>query len=97
MLQTNGAANAPTLADRLDDARIAEVIAKALAPQRCVVEFQAERSKIALRVYGMNGRELVVAAQRVDTLRDPDALSQYLRDVLAHLRQHKLTPSRHLR
>lgn len=77
--------------DRLDDEYIEHVLRHGFGPHRCVVEFQDHRSKIALRVYGLGGREFVVEGKRIDSLRDRRALAEYVDDVRFHLRQRKLT------
>ena len=74
----------------LADERIAQLLADAFSPHRCIVEFQDERRKVALRVRGPNGAEFVVEGKRLDLLRDPGALAQYLQDVRIHLSQHRL-------
>jgi len=74
----------------VDDAGIAEALRLGFTPYRCVVEFQEGGAKVALRVYGRNGRDFAVVAKRVDSLRDPAALAQYIRDVRYFLRQRKL-------
>ena len=67
-----------------------EALRLGFSPYRCVVEFQDGGTKVALHVYGRNGRDFAVGAKRLDSLRDPAALEQYIRDVHYHLRQRKL-------
>src|SRR6476646_11825803 len=74
----------------LADERIAQVLTDAFPPHRCTVEFQDDRRRVALRVRGPNGAEFVVEGKRLDLLRDPDALAQYIQDVRIHLSQHRL-------
>jgi hypothetical protein len=74
----------------LADERIAQVLTDAFSPHRCAVEFQDDRRKVALRVRGPNGAEFIVEGKRVDLLRDPNALAQYVQDVRLHLSQHRL-------
>lgn len=73
-----------------DEERIEEALRDGFSPHRCVVEFQSNRTKVALHLYGTGGNEFDVAAIRVDVLRDPDSLSRYIRDVRYHLQQRKL-------
>lgn len=74
----------------LADERIAQMLTDAFPPHRCTVEFQDDRRKVALRVRGPNGAEFVVEGKRLDLLRDPGALAQYIQDVRIHLSQHRL-------
>lgn len=74
----------------LADERIAQVLTDAFSPHRCSVEFQDDRRKVGLRVRGPNGAEFLVEGKRVDLLRDPNALAQYIQDVRLHLGQHRL-------
>ena len=74
----------------LADDRIAQMLADAFPPHRCVVEFQEDGRKVALRVRGPNGAEFVVEGKRLDLLRDLSALAQYIQDVRIHLSQHRL-------
>ena len=74
----------------LADERNAQMLTDAFPPHRCTVEFQDDRRKVALRVRGPNGAEFVVEGKRLDLLRDPDALVQYIQDVRIHLSQHRL-------
>jgi hypothetical protein len=74
----------------LADDRIAQVLSDAFSPHRCSVDFQDDRRKVGLRVRGPNGAEFVVEGKRVDLLRDPNALAQYIQDVRLHLGQHRL-------
>ena len=83
-------AQARQLTEPLPVERIAQVLADAFAPHRCIVEFQDERRKVALRVRGSNGAEFVVEGKRLDLLRDHAALMQYIEDVRIHLGQHRL-------
>jgi hypothetical protein len=76
--------------DQLDDDYIEHVLRHAFAPHRCVVEFQEHRTKIALRVYGLDRREFLVEGKRIDLLRYDDTLAEYVADVRFHLRQRKL-------
>ncbi len=81
---------APGCAPIVDDAGIEEALRLGFAPYRCVVEFQDSGTKVALHVYGRDGRDFVVGATRLDLLRESAALEQYIRDVRYHLRQRKL-------
>jgi hypothetical protein len=74
----------------LDDNHVAQALADAFAPHRCVVEFQDRSTKILLRIRGTNGSEFVVEGKRVEKLRNPDALAQYVRDVRSHLGRFRL-------
>ena len=74
----------------LDDEHIAEVLRNGFAPNRCSVDFQDHGFRIALHVWSSDGREFVVEGTRIDLLRDPAALSEYLNDVRFHFRQRKL-------
>ncbi len=74
----------------LGDDRIAQMLTDSFAPHRCTVEFQDDRRKVALRVRGPNGAEFVVEGKRLDLLRDPGALAQYIQDVRIHLSRHRL-------
>jgi hypothetical protein len=74
----------------LDDARIGDELRRGFAPHRCVAEFQDRRCRVSLRIHALDGREFVVDGKRVDTLRDPDALAQYINDVRIHLMQCKV-------
>jgi hypothetical protein len=82
---------APESAPTVDDAGIEEALRLGFAPYRCVVEFQDGGTKVALHVYGRNGRDFAVIAKQIDSLRDPVALAQYIRDVRYVLRQRKLS------
>ncbi len=64
----------------LADERIAQVLTDAFSPHRCTVEFQDDHRKVALRVRGPNWAEFVVEGKRLDLLRDPNALAQYIQD-----------------
>jgi len=75
----------------VDNAGIEEALRLGFSPYRCVVEFQDGGAKVALHVYGRNGGDFAVVAKGVESLRDPAALAQYIRDVRFHLRQRKLT------
>ena len=68
----------------LDDERIAQALTDGFSPHRVTVEFQNERLKVAFRVRGPNGAEFVVEGKRLDLLRDPGALAQYIQDVRIH-------------
>jgi len=82
---------APERPPMVDNAGIEEALRLGFSPYRCVVEFQEGGAKVALHVYGRNGRDFAVVAKGVESLRDPTALAQYIRDVRFHLRQRKLT------
>jgi len=75
----------------VENAGIEEALRLGFAPYRCAVEFQDGGTKVALHVYGQNGRDFAVIAKRVESLRDPAALAQYIRDIRYHLRQRKLS------
>ena len=82
---------APESEPTVDDAGIEEALRLGFSPYRCVVEFQDGGTKVALHVYGRNGRDFAVVAKRVDSLRNSADLAQYIRDVrFFHLRQRKL-------
>ena len=68
----------------LADERIAQMLTDAFPPHRCTVEFQENGRKVALRVRGPTGAEYVVEGKRLDLLRDPGALAQYIQDVRIH-------------
>jgi hypothetical protein len=74
----------------LADERIAQMLTDGFPPHRCTVEFQEDGRKVALRVRGPNGAEFVVEGRRLDLLRDPGALAQYIQNVRIHLSQHRL-------
>jgi len=74
----------------VDDAGIEEALRLGFTPYRSVVEFQDGGTKVALHVYGRDGRDFAVVAKRVESLRDPAALAQYIRDVRYILGQRKL-------
>jgi len=82
---------APERPPMVDNAGIEEALRLGFSPYRCVVEFQEGGAKVALHVYGRNGRDFAVVAKGVESLRDPTALAHYIRDVRFHLRQRKLT------
>src|SRR5436190_1429422 len=74
----------------LTDERIAQVLSDAFAPHRCTAEFQDDRRKVALRVRGPTGAEFVIEGQRLELLRDMEALAQYIHDVRIQLGRHRL-------
>lgn len=82
--------NTPHLGEPLTDERVVQALTDGFTPHRCMVEFQDDRRKVALRVRGQTGAEFVVDGKRIDLLRDPSALAQYIQDVRAHLSQHRL-------
>ena len=70
---------------RLTNAEIGEFMQHAFAPLRCVAVFQNEGTRVALRLSAPGGREFFVEGKRVESLRDPCALRQYVADVKSHL------------
>ena len=79
----------PKRQTKIEDAGIEEALRLGFSPYRCVVEFQESGTKVRLHVYG-RGRDFMIASKSVASLRDPEALAQYIRDLRYHMRQRNL-------
>jgi hypothetical protein len=81
--------DAPQRAATVDDAGIEVALRLGFSPYRCAVEFQENGTKVALHVYG-RGKDFAIGAKTVASLRDPEALAQYIRDLRYHLRHRNV-------